>query len=415
MKTVALIAAGLALTMSAAACSTPEPARGDAAAPIPVVVTTTAAQDLSESFETGGVVRARVVATIVGKIMAEVQSVDVVPGQAVRAGQTLVRLDARDLEAGQIRAAAGEAAARHGLAGAEAERQAADAGLKLARVTFQRFTDLRARNSATQYELDEATTALRAAESRFTGADARVAEAKSGLDAATAASRAASIGLSYATLQAPFAGVVTEKRVEPGNMASPGQPLLTIEDTRAFRLEVRLDESRAAYVQLGAEITVRLDSPTSEGAGNATAITGRVAEVSRMLDPGSHDFLVKIDLPQRATGLRSGMFGRAALRGPAHRGIEVPSSALVRRGQMAYVYVVDASRKANLRMVNAADESGERVEIRAGLVPGEQVVVSPSAGLVDGSPVTPTAALTPPPTPTPQPAPSTAGRPEARR
>jgi len=232
-----------------------------------------------------------------------------------------------------------------------------------------------------------------------------VAEATSGLDAAVAASRAAAIGLSYATLQAPFAGVVTEKRIEPGNMASPGQPLLTLEDTRAFRLEVRLDESRAASVQPGVEIAVSLDAPTSAGAGSAAAIAGRVAEVSRMLDPGSHDFLVKIDLPQSAPGLRSGMFGRALLRGPAHRGIAVPSAALVRRGQIAYVYVVDASRTATLRMVNAAEDSGGRVEIRAGLVAGEQIVVDPPATLVDGSPVTATPAAVPAP----------AGRGEARR
>lgn len=390
MRIPVVAAAGLALAVTAAACSAPEPTREDAAAPVPVSVMTTKSGDLSETFETGGVVRARVVATIVGRIMAPVESVDVVPGQAVQAGQTLVRLDARDLREGQLRAAAAEAAARSGLTGAEADRRAAESALTLARVTHQRFADLRARNSATQHELDEATAGLRAAESRLTGAEARIAQATSGVEAATAASRAASIALSYATLTAPFAGIVSEKRVEPGNMASPGQPLLTIEDTRGFRLEVRFDESRAAYVRPGEEVAVRLESsePRSGGRGDAPVLTGRVAEVSRMLDPGSHDFLVKIDLPPGTAGLRSGMYGRARLNGPTRQGIAVPASAVVRRGQLSFVYVVGPDRTAHLRMVNASESSANRIEIRAGLVAGEQIVVAPPEALADNSPVT---------------------------
>ena len=390
MRIPVVAAAGLILAVTAAACSAPEPARKDAVVPVPVVVTTTASGDLSETFETGGVVRARVVATIVGRIMATVESVDVVPGQAVQAGQILVRLDARDLQEGQLRAAAAEAAARYGLAGAEADRRAAEAALNLAKVTHQRFSDLRARNSATQHELDEATAGLRAAESRLSGADAGIAAAKSGLDAATAAARAGSVALSFATLRAPFAGVITEKRVEPGNMASPGQPLLTIEDTRGFRLEVRFDESRAAFVRPGMDVAVRLESsdPDRPGGSDAPPVAGRVAEVSRMLDAGSHDFLVKIDLPPGTAGLRSGMYGRARLSGPGRQGISVPSSAVIRRGQLSFVYVVGADRTAHLRMVNASEISADRIEIRAGLVAGEQIVTAPPDTLADNMPVT---------------------------
>jgi len=390
MNIPVVAAAGLALALTAGACSAPEPTRKDAVAPVPVGVITTASGDLAETFETGGVVRARVVATIVGRIMATVESVDVFPGQAVKAGQTLVRLDARDLKEGQLRAAAAEAAARSGLAGAEADRRAADAALTLAKVTYQRFADLRARNSATQHELDEVTAGLRAAESRLTGADARIAEAASGLDAATAAARAASVALSFATLQAPFAGVITEKRVEPGNMASPGQPLLTIEDTSGFQLEVRFDESRAAFVRPGIDVAVRLESsdPGSGSRGDAPALAGRVAEVSRMLDPGSHDFLVKITLPPNTAGLRSGMYGRARLSGPTRQGIAVPASAVVRRGQLSFVYVVGADRTAHLRMVNASEISANRLEIRAGIVAGEQIVTAPPDTLADNTPVT---------------------------
>jgi RND family efflux transporter MFP subunit len=392
MRYPVLAVAGLALALSAVACSKPEPARPAPAAAVPVTVVTTATEDLADVIETGGVVRARVTATIVSRIMAEVQAISAVPGQRVSAGQTLVRLDARDLQANQLRAVAAQASARHGMALAEADLQAADAALALAKVTHQRFTDLRARNSATQQELDEATAGLRAAESRRRAAEARIAEATAGIDAAAAAATSAAVALSYATLQAPFDGVVTEKHIEPGNMASPGQPLLTVEDTRSFRLEVRLDESRAALVQPGTAVAVGLDS-ASAPQGGGTTVNGRVAEISRVLSPGSYDFLVKIDLPAGSAGLRSGMYGRALLTSNPHRGIAVPSTSVIRRGQLAFVYVVDADGTAHLRMVNAGDPLGGRMEIRAGLVAGERVVVAPPDTLVDGSKVVATAAV----------------------
>ena len=190
-------------------------------------------------------------------------------------------------------------------------------------------------------------------------ADARVAEARASIESAAAGSSAADVAASYATLTAPFDGVVTEKSVDPGNMASPGQPLITVEDDRDFRLEVRLDESRAAFVHVGDEVLVRLD-------GGASSATGRVAEVQRMLDPGSHDFLVKIDVPTGAS-LRSGMYGRAVFRGATRKGLAVPESAVVRRGQLASVFVVDADNHARLRLVNASEAADGRVEIRAGV------------------------------------------------
>jgi hypothetical protein len=108
--------------------------------------------------------------------------------------------------------------------------------------------------------------------------------------------------------------------------------------------------------------------------------------VQRMLDPGSHDFLVKIDMPSGST-LRSGMYGRAAFRGAARKGLAVPEAAVVRRGQLTSVYVVDADNRARLRLVNASEPAAGAVEIRAGLVAGERVVLAPPPALVDGSPV----------------------------
>jgi multidrug efflux pump subunit AcrA (membrane-fusion protein) len=343
-----------------------------------VSVAAAAEQDLATPFEAGGVIRAQRVAVIVSRIMADVRAVPVKAGDRVRTGQALVLLDGRELQAHQTRASASQAAVTQATALAEADRQAAEASLALARLTHQRIADLKAKNSATQGELDEAVAALRGAEARMRVAEARVAEARASIESAAAGASAAEVAASYATLTAPFDGVVTEKRVDPGNMASPGQPLVTVEDDRTFRLEVRLDESRAALVHTGDEVGLRLD-------GGSAQATGRVAEVQRVLDAG-HDFLVKIDVPA-GTSLRSGMYGRAVFRGAARRALAVPASAVVRRGQLASVFVVDADSHARLRLVNASEAVDGRVEIRAGVQAGERVVLAPPPALVDGSPV----------------------------
>ena len=377
MKSTFLVSAVL-ISTAVAGCSHGEAPKKAAGPTVPVTVATAAEQDLATPFEAGGVIRAQRVAVIVSRIMADVRAVAVKPGDRVRAGQALVLLDGRELQAHRTRASASQTAITQATALAEADRQAAEAGLALARLTHQRIADLKAKNSATQGELDEAVANLRSAEARVRVAEARVAEARASIESAAAGSSAADVAASYATLTAPFDGVVTEKSVDPGNMASPGQPLVTVEDDREFRLEVRLDESRAALVHVGDEVRVRLD-------GGALDAAGRVAEVQRVLDAG-HDFLVKIDVPA-GTSLRSGMYGRAVFRGAARRALAVPESAVVRRGQLASVFVVGADNHARLRLVNASEAVDGRVELRAGVQAGERVVLAPPPALVDGSPV----------------------------
>ena len=114
---------------------------------------------------------------------------------------------------------------------------------------------------------------------------------------------------------------------------------------------------------------------------------GTVSEVSRMVSSDSHDFLVKIELPSTAN-VRSGMYGKARFETSTRPGLAVPTSALVRRGQLAFVYVVERDNRAHLRMVNAGEPSDGFVEIRSGLLQGERVVATLPPALTDGSPVT---------------------------
>jgi RND family efflux transporter MFP subunit len=386
IQSFTLVLAGAALALHAS-CSH-EPDRLAAPPPVEAQIASAELVDLSHRFEAGGVVRARTTAHVVSRIVAEVREVRVKAGDRIRSGQVLIVLDSRELEAGRAGAEAGRSVAEHSAALAEADREAAAASLALAKATHDRIAALHSRQSATAHELDEAVAGLRAAEARAKSAEARASEAASAIEAARAAADGAGVTASYALLTSPFAGIVTEKLVEPGNMAAPGVPLLSIEDTGEFRLEVRLDASRAAQIDLERPVPVRLDSSFATGAaagrGDGGALSGRVVEISQTLDPGSHAFLVKIALPSHE-GLRSGLFGRASFSGAQpRRALAVPSSSIIRRGQLSMVFVVDNEMRARMRLVNVSGSSDDRVEIRSGLEAGERFLVSPPAGITDG-------------------------------
>jgi RND family efflux transporter MFP subunit len=289
----------------------------------------------------------------------------------------LIVLDGDDLGAEARRASAGAAAADEGAIAAQSAQQAADAGLVLARAPNERIAGLHARRSATAQELDTATAALKAAEAQAAGAAAQARAAAASVASAGAGRDAAGTRESFALITAPFEGLVTESMVEPGNMAAPGTPLLRLEDTRAFRLDVRVDASRVGAIAVGATVPVLLDAGTT---GATAPLEGTVLEVGRAVAADTRAALVKIALPENAAP-GSGTFGRARFSVGSRRALVVPADALVHRGQMTSVFVVEDG-VARLRFVNVSG-----TEVLAGLAEGDVVVVAPPPGIVDGHPV----------------------------
>jgi multidrug efflux pump subunit AcrA (membrane-fusion protein) len=337
--------------------------------------------DLPTSFEAGGVVRARATAVVASRVMAPVARVLVRAGDRVRRGEPLVTLDLQEVAANRTRAEAALASADEMARAAAAERQAAEAAVVLARATYTRIRTLEEKRSATPQELDQATAALRSAEAQLAGAQARADAAGSACQAANAALDAATIAASYGTLTAPFNGVVATRTVDPGSMASPGAPLLTVEDTSSFRLEVALDEARAGVVKVGDRADVELGDTSAAPSRRLTA--ARISEIAR-IDPASHSFLVKVDLPIDAA-VGSGEFGRARFTGPSRHALTIPASSAVRRGQLTFVFAVDRTRRARLQPISPGDTVGDRLEVLAGVHEGDEVVVNPSARLADGA------------------------------
>jgi RND family efflux transporter MFP subunit len=350
-------------------------AAANAAPPVPVQAHTVSATEWAETYEATGTVRSRSVAAVSSRLMAYVREVTVQVGDHVREGQRLVTLDARDLDATVSRGEAARAEVRSGIPEADQAIAAAKAQLDLAQSTFRRMEELAGKKSISSQEMDEASARLKSAQANYEMARARRAQLDSKSALVEQEIRSSQIQRDYSVIAAPFAGVVTARSVEPGNVAAPGAPLLTIEREGAYRLEAAVDESRLPAVKAGQAVEVMLDA-------DGRRIAARVSEVAPAVDAGSRSYLVKIDLP--AAGVRSGMFGRAIFAAGARKVTSIPASALVERGQLQAVMAIEDG-VAHTRLVTTGRRNGEMVEVLSGLAPGERIVVPVPAGLSDGA------------------------------
>lgn len=322
-----------------------------------------ATQKLPETVDTVGTVRATESAALSSQIMGTVTSVAVREGDRVRTGQILICIDAAQLSSQADRAHASVVATGQQVAAAESDAA-------LAASTLKRFEMLKTQKSVSPQEFDEV-------QSRSQAASARLAMVRSQEAAAQAAEAAARTMQGYTRIHAPFDGVVTERKADPGAMSMPGTPLLTIEKSGPLRLEVSVDESLLPAVRAGAGISVVID-----GLG-ASPLQGRIAQILPAADAASRSFLVKIDLPS-APGLHSGMSGHAMLERGAREVLMIPGSAIVAHGSMQSVYVIGPNQIASVRYISAGNSHGNAVEILSGLSAGESVVDSPGEHELSG-------------------------------
>jgi multidrug efflux system membrane fusion protein len=345
-----------------------------AEAKIAVGAAAVTAAEWPDTYEATGTVRARSTATLSSKLVAQVQQVTVNVGDRVREGQTLVILDARDLDAGVRRAEAARSEAQSAIPEADHGIAAAKANLDLAQSTFRRIDELATKKSVSAQELDEASARLKAAQAAHEGARAKRTQLDSRLAQIDQEIRSASISRDYSRIAAPFDGVVTAKSVDPGILAAPGVPLLTIEREGSYRLEVAVEESRLAAIRPGQAVSITLLDRTENA---------RVSEIVPAVDAASRTYIVKIDLPP-IPNLRAGVFGRACFPLAARQVVSIPAEALIERGQLQQVFVIEDAQ-ARLRMITAGRRAGSRVEVLSGLTAGEKIVAPVPAGLTDGA------------------------------
>ena len=327
----------------------PEKAQG-------VAITEICKTTVPEIAEFTGTVRPVLSAQLASQVMGTIRRVNVHEGDHVRRGEVLVSIDDVQQQAANASAKASLQASQESIAAAEADYSLADATLKRYQVLYDK-------RSLSPQEYDEVRTRLASALARRGAAHAGRAQAEAAvLEARTA--------IGFTQIRAPFDGVVTSKLAEPGAMAMPGVPLLIVENPSRFWLEVQVDESRMAAVQLGETVRLRIDALDDQ------SIEGKVAQIVPAADPASRTFTVKIDLPPNPQ-IRSGLFGRARFQRGQKDVIQIPGDAVLHRGQLQAVYVVGSDQMANLRLVTLGAVSGDRVEVLSGLQSGDRIVAQP--------------------------------------
>ena len=294
-----------------------------------------------------GVVEAVRQTVIAAQVPGAIVALQVKPGDSVKAGQVLARIDSH-------------AADQNALA-SDATVRAARASLDVASKDFDRQKQLYDKNYISQ-------AALERAEAQFKATQAQVA-------AQLAQAGAAHVEAGFHTVRAPYAGVVSEVPVSLGDMALPGRPLLILYDPSALRVTAAVPQASAAP---GATALARLELPALPAAQQWVKPL-RVTALPAA-DSATHTVQVRFDLPA-TPGLVPGMFARAWIpsQGANDARVYVPSKAVVRRAELTALYVINAEGRALLRQVRLGRAAGDRVEVLSGLSAGERVALDPQA------------------------------------
>lgn len=336
------------LAVAGAVGAQPSPA----AAGVPTVVVGQAGG--SAGFEIDASLQAVRQSTVGAQVGGNVLQLAVKAGDRVRAGQLLARIDERDVQAGLQRSEAGV--------------DQADAELRNAKLHVDRTRELRSQGFVSQAALDVAETQYRAA--------------AAGLQQAQAGRSQAALARGFAAVTAPFDGIVLATHVEAGDLASPGRPIATLYAPDRLRAVVQLPASRSPAARAATGVEVQL--PDAQGQLRWVAPTERTELPAA--DVVSQTVEWRLELPAAATaGLAPGRNVRVRFTGaPAAAGtgrLTVPAAALLRRGELTGVYVLQDGRFV-LRAVRAGASLGEAVEVLAGLKAGERVALDPvRAGL----------------------------------
>ena len=344
---VVVLAAAAALSLS---CGTPHgEARPELAPPLSVEVETTASVPSSGGLEATGSVEAARRASPGTILAGRVTKIVKREGQRVRQGETLARVES------------GDVAAR--VAQAEAAVVGAQAAETNARSMRDRLERLVAKQAASPKSLEDATA----------GYDA----ARANLHAAEEGVRAARVMLGYGEVRAPFDGVIEQRLVEEGDTASPGMPMFVVVDTARMKLEAALPESSARGLAPGSPVAVIVNG--TDGA----SLDATLAEILPAADPATRTVTARVLLDNAGGALRPGMFARVRFPGDGPSSVFIPASAILRRGPLTGVFVVD-DNVAHLRWITLGASLNERVEAASGLAAGEQIVTAPTAELADG-------------------------------
>ena len=319
------------------------PGRAAPATELPVLAVQATAAAQASRYD--GQVEALRQAVVAAQVPGRVLELNVHAGDAVRAGQVLLRIDAQ--------------AAEQNAAASGAQVAAARAQLDVASTELARKRQLAQKSYISQAALEQAESQWRAAQAQVhaLSAQAGAARTQTGLH----------------VLRAPFDGVVAQLVVERGDMAMPGRPLLTVYDPAALRVTANVPASALEGGAAGAQVLL---------AGADQALAPLRVQVLPTVDPQSLTQAVRADLPA-GTRAVPGQFARLQLPGGAERSarprVFIPASAVVRRAELTAVYVMGDGQRPQLRQVRLGPVQGAQIEVLTGLDAGESLITDPQA------------------------------------
>ena len=285
-----------------------------------------------------GTVQAAHEAIISSRILARIVELKIRAGQVVKRGDILARLDDTDIRAK--------------LRQADANEAMAEAAQKQAVIDEKRLGILIKSNAVSQQDYDRALTRLKTSDAELVHAKEFVNEIRTMLE--------------YATIVSPMDGIVVDRKVEVGDMASPGQPLLKIFDPSHMQLLASVRESLTHRLQIGQSIGVRIDALNK-------LCSGTVSEIVPEANSASRSFQVKVTGPCPA-GVYSGMFGRIMIPLGEEEILLIPDKAVKRVGQLELVDVVEDGQLVR-RSIRTGKKLGDEVEVLSGLKPDEQLAI----------------------------------------
>lgn len=292
-----------------------------------------------------GTVRSRTVAKIAPKLNARILEILVNPGDTVKKGAVIARLDDRDL-----RAAYNAAMAAHTASAAQAGQANAEE---------KRIIELYQKQAATRQNYDAVLAQAKAARAMASQAASAAQQAK--------------IMLGENILYAPFDGVISERFKDPGDMAMPSDAVVLMRKPEDLRLEAAIASHCLEQVKLGMPVTVRLDALHQ-------SVEAMVDEIAPEIEPRTHTQMIKVKLP-RLAGLQHGQYGWLELSCQAeHQALLIPETAVLHYGQLQAVKVVDG-QQLYARHIRTGKQFGDRIEVLSGLRDGESILTN--SGLVE--------------------------------
>ena len=335
----------LALGAALAGCSRPEPPPEPVRA---VKLLTVGASEVQAQRLFAADVRARVESRLGFRVAGKLVQRYVELGQAVRAGQLLAQLDARDY--------------RLAVQAAQAQVAAATTQRDLAQADYERFAQLKAQNFISGAELDRRRASLQAAQAQLTQA---LAQASSQGNQEN-----------YTQLRADADGVVTAIEAEPGQVLEQGQTVLRLAQDGARDAVFAVPEDLVSQLRVGQEVAVRPWGGAAEGVAKLRAT---VRDIAASADPVTRTFTVKAALsgsPLPPLGATLTVYP-SAFAPSGVQALRLPTSALWAQGQQTAVWVFDAaSSTVRAQVIEVAQVDGNEVLVRAGLQAGAQVVAT---------------------------------------